>query len=117
MKNKSKGVLGEEIALRYLRKRGYEILHRNWYCRWGEIDLVANKNEVLIFIEVKYRTAKLYGAGHKSVNFYKLTALRKSIFRYLYIHDLFSEKCRLDVICILKDKTGYKLKHYRSVSF
>lgn len=49
------GKSGEEIAVRYLKDRGYEILHRNWTCRWGEIDIVASSKGRIYFFEVKTR--------------------------------------------------------------
>jgi len=52
-RNKQTGSLGEKIAERYLEKRGYKVLAKNWQNKWGEIDIVAEKNKVIHFVEVK----------------------------------------------------------------
>ena len=52
-----KGRLGEEYAARLLEREGYRILSRNFHTRYGEIDLIAQKGEILAFIEVKTRAA------------------------------------------------------------
>lgn len=49
------GNIGEEIAQNYLLRRGCRILHRNYYSRFGEIDIIAEHDATLLFIEVKYR--------------------------------------------------------------
>ena len=53
MNKRKKGTLGENKAVRLLEKRGYAILARNYKTRWGEIDIIAYKNSILMFIEVK----------------------------------------------------------------
>ncbi|BAQ64064.1 YraN family protein [Geminocystis sp. NIES-3709] len=54
------GELGEEIIAQYLINKGYEIIHQGWYCRWGEMDIIAQKkpSNILIFVEVKTRSIK-----------------------------------------------------------
>ena len=57
------GKLAESIALDRLRRRGWRVLNRNWSCRWGELDLVLQKDRRLLVVEVKGRTA-----GHHDRN-------------------------------------------------
>lgn len=59
--SKQTGNRGEDIASIYLEQRGYKIVGRNWRTRWCEIDIVANKNNDIYFIEVKYRSNDIYG--------------------------------------------------------
>ena len=115
MQNVLKGKKGEDLAAKYLAQLGYRVLQRNWYCRWGEIDLVAKEGGSIIFVEVKYRSAGWFGDPHQAVNAAKLRALRRSIQRYIYLHKLFDQAHRLDVICIRHEKGKFKLKHYKSV--
>ena len=59
--NQKIGKLGEKLAAQYLESKGYEILERNFYCRQGEIDIIAKEKTKIIFIEVKSRTSVKYG--------------------------------------------------------
>lgn len=51
--NQKIGEVGEEIATDYLKKKGYKILDRNFKTKWGELDIVAQRNKIIIFVEVK----------------------------------------------------------------
>ncbi len=66
--NRSLGRRGEMAAERYLRRQGYKILERNYRCKIGEIDLIAQKDGRLIFIEVKTRRSSHYGLPEESVH-------------------------------------------------
>ena len=55
MNARERGAFGEERAARYLRRKGYRIVERNFRCRQGEIDIIARKREILAFVEVKLR--------------------------------------------------------------
>ena len=67
IKNKDIGRAGEELASMLLLQRGYHILARNFACRLGEIDIIAEKEGVLHFVEVKTRLTDTYGAGRLAV--------------------------------------------------
>ncbi len=63
-KNKNTGVWGEEQAALYLQKQGYAVLCRNYHSRYGEIDLIAQKDDIIAFVEVKTRAKNaLYSAA------------------------------------------------------
>lgn len=114
---RSKGDLGEKIAETYLVKNNYKVIIRNWYCRWGEIDIIAKDKDCLVFVEVKMRTSGYYGRPDQAVHKRKLMSLKRSICRYLYIYNLYHVACRLDVITVTKNERKYKLQHYKSVMF
>ena len=61
------GRLGEELAARALTARGYRIRERNWRCTAGELDIVAEDGDVLVFIEVKTRRGREYGTPEEAV--------------------------------------------------
>ena len=67
MDKHSLGQFGEEQAARYLRRRFYSILERNYRCRFGEIDLIAKRAGVLAFVEVKLRKDDLHGEAREFV--------------------------------------------------
>ena len=117
MDKKSVGMVGENYAAQYLISREYTIINRNWTCRWGEIDIIAQKDEKLVFVEVKYRTSDKFGKPVQAVTAKKLKSLKNSIWRYLLIYEQFHRECRLDVVSIYPKKGKYRLKHYKSVTF
>lgn len=102
MSNLSVGSLGEKIAEKYLKKRGYEIIDRNFRSkRWGEIDLVAIEDETTVFVEVKTRLSTDYGEPQEAVTPYKLRALKRAGQYYKLQHPETPEALRIDVVAII----------------
>lgn len=66
------GHMAEGVAAEYLRKQGHKILERNWRTRWCEIDIVTQKNNVVYFVEVKYRQNAAFGDGLEYITSAKL---------------------------------------------
>lgn len=79
MRNKKLGAWGERIAAQYLKRNGYRIFHTNWYCRWGELDIVAVKEGRIFFFEVKTREENVL----ESMTDYKFKHLLRSVQVYL----------------------------------
>lgn len=77
------GKLAEDHAVKRLEKTGYKIIERNFASRFGEIDIIAKKNEYLVFIEVKYRSSDAYGGGVAAVDKRKQGKIRKTAEIYL----------------------------------
>ena len=77
------GRLGEEMAALMLQDQDYEILCRNYRCRFGEIDIVAMKKGVLTFIEVKSRTGTAFGEPAEAVTWSKQQKLRQTALQFL----------------------------------
>lgn len=99
MNKRKLGKLGEEIASDFLIKNGVKIIERNYNTKYGEIDLIALENETIIFIEVKLRKNKKYGAIEETINWNKINKMRDAAEFYL---QQFKEdrKCRFDIILI-----------------
>ena len=72
------GAWGEEQAARWLRRKGYTILERNYACRFGEIDLIARKREVIAFVEVKLRKNADFAEAREFVTYGKQRRILKS---------------------------------------
>ncbi len=106
---------GELVAKYYLIEKEYKILHQNWTCRWGELDIIAKKDSKLVFVEVKYRTSTKFGRGYESVGYHKLTALTRAIQTYLVKTNNTSAPWQLDVIDIIKVGESHQLEHFESV--
>lgn len=68
---------GEEAALRVYRRRGFRTLARNWRCPLGELDLVLERGDVLVFCEVKTRSGTAFGGGYEAVTWSKRRKLRQ----------------------------------------
>lgn len=82
-RRKEMGRLGEEMAALMLQDQDYEILCRNYRCRFGEIDIVAMKKGVLTFIEVKSRTGTSFGEPAEAVTWSKQQKLRQTALQFL----------------------------------
>jgi putative endonuclease len=80
------GVDGENLAVEWLTKKGYEILHRNWRHSHYEIDIVAVRPKMLHFVEVKCRNASPYGFPEDSVTKKKFKNLKKAVDQFLFLN-------------------------------
>lgn len=100
---RSFGMEQECRAAQYLERKGCRILERNFYCRQGELDIIAETSDhVLVFLEVKYRKNRSCGLPEEAVHSLKQSNMRKAAQRYLYLHPELAEMaCRFDVISIL----------------
>ena len=101
--NKTIGNLGEDKACAYLLRRGYEILGRNVTFRGGELDIVAKKNDELIFVEVKTRTGTTFGQAYEAVTPQKMEYLVKSANMYIHKNNLYDIQVRFDVVEVYID--------------
>ena len=113
---RSLGRYGEDLACKYLQAKGYKILKRNFRCRrFGEIDIVASKAEVLSFIEVKTRASLLYGMPAEAVTLAKQRKIYRVAQYYLQCEGLTSRIPMLsfDVVeIIVEGAAGVRLFHY-----
>lgn len=93
------GKEGEKLAEVYLVERGYTVLHRNWRYSRYEIDLVTTRNDLLRFIEVKFRSSTQYGQPEDAVNRKKIKDLMQAIDQFIYLNPQYND-FRLDVLSI-----------------
>jgi putative endonuclease len=104
------GKLGEELAIDFLEKNGYEILETNWVFDKAEIDIIAQKNEVLAVVEVKTRSSIDFGLPQDFVKPKKIKLLLKAIDEYVIQNDLDVE-VRFDIIAIHKKDSNFNIEH------
>ena len=109
------GKKGEELATRYLENNGYKIIERNFVAKQGEIDIIAQDKEELVFIEVKTRTSNLYGNPIEAVNEIKQKHLISTTKYYLYAKHLENKFIRLDVIEVYLRENSYKINHIKQI--
>lgn len=98
MNNLSTGNKGEELACQYLIKQGYKILKRNFRIRGGEIDIIAEDHEYLVFVEVKTRNSNEYGLPVEAITSWKIKYLLKTAQFYLLGINWGNKPYRLDFI-------------------
>lgn len=93
------GQLAEELACQYLQQKGMKLLERNYHCRFGELDLIMQDKQNLVFIEVRYRSNQAFGTGAETVTSNKQSKLVKTAAAYLQQHvKLAKYPARFDVI-------------------
>ena len=100
MHSRDIGALGEKIAAEYLTGLGYMIRERNVRLREGEIDIIAEKDEFLVFIEVRTRTSNSYGTPEESVTAQKKGRLIALAEAYIEDRDDLPSSWRIDVVAI-----------------
>jgi len=118
------GEIGEDLAAKYLKRKGYKIIQRNYREKWGEIDIIAQKKNDLVFVEVKtiayYRFPQTKNPSllpEDEITTKKINNLNKTILYYLNKNKI-DNSYQLDLITIKIDKTNkkYRLKHYKNIN-
>ncbi|MGX7667720.1 YraN family protein [Flavobacterium pedocola] len=110
------GKQGEDLAVAHLIKEGYQILERNWTWQKAEIDIIAQKNEVLAIVEVKTRSNLSFGNPQDFVNPKKIKLLVKAVDEYV-------TRCkadfniRFDIIAVKKDATKFEIEHLQDAFY
>jgi putative endonuclease len=94
------GRRGEDLAVDYLKQRGYRIIERNYRCPFGEIDIVALHGEVVVFIEVKTRRSERFGDPQQSVTLEKQKRISRISLDYLQKKRLYPCSARFDVVAV-----------------
>ena len=96
----------ESLAAKHLRKAGYKIIERNFRARAGEIDLIAEEEGVLCFIEVKGRRGAGFGSPAEAVTVEKQRRIARAAEAYLAVKRLGAPPCRFDVVAIVESDAG-----------
>jgi putative endonuclease len=112
-KRKEVGAIGEKLAAEYLKKRGYKIVQRNFRCREGEIDIIAQKGEYLVFVEVRTKKNTAFGTPEESVTLWKREKLISLANAYLQTCDKQPHSWRIDVVAVelTRDNRVSRLEH------
>ncbi|NLX70915.1 MAG: YraN family protein [Clostridiales bacterium] len=107
MNHKELGRWGEEMAARYLtHEKGFRITDRNYQCRFGEIDLIAIKQNTLVFVEVKTRRYLNFGLPAESVTRTKQKKYHLLSQYYIKANGLYSFDCRFDIVEVYAKPDG-----------
>lgn len=104
------GAYGERVAVRHLEDAGYAVLARNWRCRAGELDVVATRDGVVVFVEVKTRRSLAFGPPSSAVTPLKAARLRLLAQEWLAASPLALARpmppLRFDVVSVLRPPSG-----------
>ena len=111
---KKRGAEGESLAARFLERHGMTILQRNYRYERGEIDIIAEEGEELVFVEVKARRTKSYGEPEDSVTQHKQEQIQTVAEGYLLEHDIRDRACRFDVVAIMFHNGKAEINHIRN---
>jgi len=109
------GGWGEDAAEKYLKKKGYIIVERNFRCKLGEIDIIAMDGAELVFIEVKTRQNQNYGLPCEAINAAKIRHLKRTAVYYTTVYSDDHQDARLDVIEILTKEGQTYLHHIENI--
>ena len=109
------GKKGEEIASKYLNNNGYEVIKQNFRCKLGEIDLIAIKNNTIIFVEVKTRSSTKFGTAEQAVDSKKKRHILRTSQVFLTKNELNNCNLRFDVISVYMNGDIYKIEHFKDI--
>jgi len=108
------GIRGEDRACQYLEQRGFKILERNFHSQQGEIDIIAQDGEFLVFIEVKNYSFRSLGSPLGSVRKSKKESIIHAAQTYLYKNHIHDKNCRFDVLAFYRRSDGsYAVEHIK----
>ena len=107
------GNQSEDLAARYLQKAGYKIITKNYSCRQGEIDLIAQEKDILVFVEVRSKRTQHYGLPIETIDKNKQMKIRKAAVNYLHQQHKNDCYCRFDVVTVLWDESKPQINLYR----
>lgn len=113
--------MGEEIACKLLKQKGCRVIETNFRTRFGELDIIASKDNFLIFVEVKLKIGTDFGLPEEMINQTKLLQVRKTAEAYLQQNPSISAKFlqyRIDAVCIVLDEnnTVKEVRHYENIT-
>lgn len=107
------GKEGEKLAKNYLQKQGYKILESNFYTPGGEIDLICEHKQIIVFVEVRTRKNKKV-LPIETLNRKKIHSLYKAAKKYLTLNKLWDRECRFDFIGLTYENKGWQLEHIQN---
>lgn len=110
--NRELGKTGEHMAETFLKKQEYRILEKNYRFKRSEIDLIIEKNGVLAFIEVKYRSTSSFGMPESFVSERQQEKIREGAEQYL-IESKWQGPIRFDILSILTNETGEQIDYFK----
>ena len=110
------GIKGEQLAVDFLLKNGYDIIERNYRFDKAEVDIIAQKENILAIIEVKTRSTVDFGNPQDFVKPKQIQRLVKAVDEYVTVNELDVE-VRFDIIAIVKEKNNFVIEHLENAFY
>ena len=107
MNKREIGKQKEDLAVEYLKRKGYKIIKQNFHTKSGEIDIIAKDKNTLVFIEVRSKSYKDFGTPEETIDKQKQRKIIKTAKIFLKNHNLDYDEIRFDVISILKENINH----------
>ena len=99
-------IRGEDLAVQFLKEKGYKIIDRNFRKGYGEIDIIAIQGRTLVFVEVKTRTSNQFGTPLEQITPFKLHSLVRTAQFYKMLNQKLPDSLRIDAVSVLLDYSG-----------
>ncbi len=109
--------IGEDLSAKFLERKGYSILHRNYRVKGGEIDIIAQHGDSLVFVEVKTRSKHSIKQALMSISYTKRKRITFTAQRYIIQHpDCVKSRFRFDVIIVwyFRHSDTYQIEHFEN---
>lgn len=115
------GKFGEELARKHLISKNFKIITSNFKTKFGEIDIVASKDKVLAFVEVKLKIGEDFGTPEEMINSFKLSQVQNTAVSFLQNNpqiDKAHSSYRIDAVCIVLDQNKHvvRVNHYENIT-
>ena len=114
--NNELGEKGEQLAVDFLLKNNYKIIERNYRFQKAEVDIIAQKKDILAIVEVKTRSTADFGDPQDFVKPKQIQRLVKAVDEYVTVNDLDVE-VRFDIIAIVKEGKGFNIEHLENAFY
>lgn len=111
LNKRTQGEYFEKLALDFLEKEGFILLEKNFYCKYGELDIILKKSDLIIFVEVKERSSKKFGTGFDAISPQKQKRMFLSAQVFLYKHHLKNFNFRFDAIVFDENNSCHWIKN------
>ncbi|QAT85821.1 hypothetical protein EJ065_4268 [Corallococcus coralloides] len=105
------GDVAEAEGVRLLESQGFRVVARNWTCRYGELDIVAEQGELMCFVEVRMRSTAAWGDPSHTVSFAKQRRVVKAALHYLFQNGIDGRMVRFDVISVVGQGEHARVEH------
>lgn len=106
------------MAAKWLMADGYQLIDKNNSTKWGELDLIVSKDNILVFVEVKLKSTEEFGTPEEMIGRYKLAQVKKTAEMYLLDNPEIAgkfDRYQIDAVCIVEE-TG-RVTHYENIGF
>tara|TARA_R110002110_G_scaffold383245_4_gene594677 strand:- start:36385 stop:36783 length:399 start_codon:yes stop_codon:yes gene_type:complete len=104
---KAIGDLGENLALCYLQSKGLKLVEKQYRCRFGECDIIMRENNILVFVEVRYKKNSRFCLPEETIHYKKQQRLIKTAECFLFNYP--TSDCRMDVVSIVGQEPNFKI--------